>query len=148
MEKGKGNKGIFVGAAIELRDGSLVTGKNSPLMHASSSLVLNAVKRLADIPDRIPLLSPGIIDSVARLKEDVMGAKSVSLDLSEVLICLSINASTNPTVQMAMEKLKDLQGCEVHMTHMPTAGDEVGLRRFGINLTSDPEFASKSLFMG
>ena len=148
MEKGKGNKGIFVGAAIELKDGSLVTGKNSPLMHASSSLVLNAVKRLADIPDRIPLLSPGIIDSVARLKEDVMGAKSVSLDLSEVLICLSINASTNPTVQMAMEKLKDLQGCEVHMTHMPTAGDEAGFRRFGINLTSDPEFASKSLFMG
>jgi uncharacterized protein (UPF0371 family) len=148
MEKGKGNKGIFVGAAIELKDGSLVTGKNSPLMHASSSLVLNAVKRLADIPDRIPLLSPGIIDSVARLKEDVMGAKSVSLDLSEVLICLSINASTNPTVQMAMEKLKDLHGCEVHMTHMPTAGDEAGLRRFGINLTSDPEFASKSLFMG
>ena len=148
MEKGKGNKGIFVGAAIELRDGSLVTGKNSPLMHASSSLVLNAVKKLADIPDRIPLLSPGVIDSVARLKEDVMGANSVSLDLSEVLICLSINASTNPTVQMAMEKLKDLQGCEVHMTHMPTAGDEAGLRRFGINLTSDPEFASKSLFMG
>ena len=148
MEKGKGNKGIFVGAAIELKDGSLVTGKNSPLMHASSSLVLNAVKRLADIPDRIPLLSPGIIDSVARLKEDVMGAKSVSLDLSEVLICLSINAATNPAAQMAMEKLKDLQGCEVHMTHMPTAGDEAGFRRFGINLTSDPEFASKSLFMG
>ncbi len=148
MEKGKGNKGIFVGAAIELRDGSLITGKNSPLMHASSSLVLNAIKKLADIPDRIPLLSPGIIDSVARLKEDVMGAHSVSLDLSEVLICLSINAATNPAAQMAMEKLKDLQGCEVHMTHMPTAGDEAGLRRFGINLTSDPEFASKSMFVG
>lgn len=146
--KGKGNRGIFVGAAIELRDGTVITGKNSPLMHAASSLVLNAVKALARIPDQIPLLSPSVIGSVARLKEDVLGARSVSLDLSEVLICLSINAATNPSAEMALEKLKDLQGCEVHMTHIPTPGDEAGMKRFGINLTSDPEFASKSLFVG
>ncbi len=146
--KGKGNRGIFVGAAIELRDGTVITGKNSPLMHAASSLVLNTVKALAGIPDQIPLLSPSVIGSVARLKEDVLGARSVSLDLSEVLICLSINAATNPSAEMALEKLKDLQGCEVHMTHIPTPGDEAGMKRFGINLTSDPEFASKSLFVG
>ncbi len=146
--KGKGNRGIFVGAAIELRDGAVITGKNSPLMHAASSLVLNAVKALAGIPDQIPLLSPSVIGSVAKLKEDVLGARSVSLDLSEVLICLSINAATNPAAAMALEKLKDLQGCEVHMTHIPTPGDEAGMKRFGINLTSDPEFASKSLFVG
>jgi uncharacterized protein (UPF0371 family) len=148
VAKGKGNRGIFVGAAIELRDGTVITGKNSPLMHAASSLVLNAVKALAGIPDQIPLLSPSVIGSVARLKEDVLGARSVSLDLSEVLICLSINAATNPSAEMALEKLKDLQGCEVHMTHIPTPGDEAGMKRFGINLTSDPEFASKSLFVG
>ena len=85
---------------------------------------------------------------MARLKEDILGAKSVSLDLEEVLICLSISAATNPAAQLALEKLKDLRGCEVHMTHIPTPGDEAGLRRFGINLTSDPEFASKSLFVG
>jgi uncharacterized protein (UPF0371 family) len=148
VAKGKGNRGIFVGAALELRDGGIVTGKNSPLMHAASSLVLNAVKRLAGIPDQIPLLSPSVIGAVARLKEDVLGAKSVSLDLSEVLICLSINASTNPAAEMALGKLQDLQGCEVHMTHIPTPGDEAGMKRFGINLTSDPEFAGKSLFVG
>jgi len=148
VAKGKGNRGIFVGAAIELRDGTVITGKNSPLMHAASSLILNAVKVLAGIPDQIPLLSPSVIHSVARLKEDVLGAKSVSLDLSEVLICLSINAPTNPAAEMALEKLKDLQGCEVHITHIPTPGDEAGMKRFGINLTSDPEFASKSLFTG
>ncbi len=147
-EKGKGHRGVFVGAAIELRNGTIVTGKNSSLMHAASSLVLNAVKKLAEIPERIPLLSPGVIDSVGKLKENVLGAKSVSLDVSEVLICLSINAATNPAAQMAMETLKDLRGCEVHMTHMPTPGDEAGLRRLGINLTSDPEFASRSLFTG
>jgi uncharacterized protein (UPF0371 family) len=147
-ERGKGNKGIFVGAALELRDGSIVTGTNSPLMHASSALILNAVKQLAGIPATIHLLSPGIIGSVANLKEKIMGARTVSLDLSEVLICLSINAASNPMAQLAIEKLKELQGCEVHITHIPTPGDEAGLRRFGINLTSDPNFSTKSLFVG
>jgi uncharacterized protein (UPF0371 family) len=145
-ETGKGNKGIYAGAALELEDGAIVTGKNSPLMHASSALILNAVKALAGIPDGIHLLSPGIVEAVAGLKENILGAKTVSLDLSEVLICLSINAATNPVAQRALEKLKDLQGCEVHITHIPTPGDEAGLRRFGINLTSDPNFSSKSLF--
>jgi uncharacterized protein (UPF0371 family) len=116
-------------------------------MHASSALVLNAVKQLAGIPPTIHLLSPGIIGSVANLKENIMGARTVSLDLSEVLICLSINAASNPMAQLAIEKLKDLHGCEVHITHIPTPGDEAGLRRFGINLTSDPNFSTKSLFV-
>jgi len=33
----------------------------------------------------------------------------------------------NPAAQMAVEKLKELAGCEVHMTHIPTPGDEAGL---------------------
>jgi len=145
---GKGNKGVFVGAAIELRDGTIVTGKNSPLMHAASALILNAVKRLAEIPDRIPLLSPSIIESVGALKTSVFGARTVSLDLSEVLICLSINAATNPMAHLALDKMKEMQGCEVHITHIPTPGDDAGLRRFGINLTTDPDFSTKHLFVG
>ena len=144
---GKGNKGVFVGAAIELRDGTIVTGKNSPLMHAAAALILNAVKTLAGIPDKIPLLSPSIVESVGELKKSVFGAKSVSLDLSEVLICLSINAAANPTAHLALERMKELQGSEVHITHIPTPGDDSGLRRFGINLTTDPNFASKHLLV-
>ena len=143
---GKGNKGIFCGAAIELPDGTIVTGKNSQLMHAASSLVLNAIKSLAGIPDQIHLLSPTIIDSVGSLKENILRAKSVSLDLEEALIALSISAATSPTAQLAMEKVKDLRGCEVHLTHIPRPGDEAGLRRLGVNLTSDPNFSSKILF--
>lgn len=146
VEKGKGHKGVYCGAAIELKDGTIVTGKNSPLMHAASSLVLNAIKRLAEIPDKIHLLSPSIIESIRRMKEDIIGTKAVSLNLEEVLISLSINASTNPTVQLALEKLKYLRGCEVHMTHMPTPGDEAGLKRLGVNLTSEPNFSTKELF--
>lgn len=143
---GKGNKGIFCGAAISLPDGSTVIGKNSPLMHAASAVVLNAAKRLAEIPDRIHLLSPSIIESITGLKKNILNASSVSLDLEEALIALSISAATNPTAQLAMDKLKELRGCEVHLTHIPRPGDEAGLRRLGVNLTSDPNFSSASLF--
>jgi len=148
QRRGKGNEGIFVGAAIVLGDGTIVTGSNSPLMHAASSLVLNAVKKLAGIPASIPLLTTSIIESVAALKKNILGAKTVNLDLSEVLICLSLNAPANPMAQLALEKLKELHGCEAHTTHLPTPGDEAGLRRLGINLTSEPNFSDKALFMG
>ena len=142
----KGHKGIFCGAAIELKDSSILTGKNSPLMHAASSLVLNAIKKLAGIPDEIHLLAPSIIESISNLKKNILSAKSISLDLEETLISLGISAATNPTVQQALEKLKELEGCEVHMTHIPTPGDEAGLKRLGVNLTSEPNFSSKALF--
>ena len=143
----KGNRNTFCGAAIELSSGALVAGKNSPLMHASSSLVLNAIKTLAEIPDKIHLLPPVIIDSITKLKESLSNRRNASLDLEETLIALSISAATNPTAQIALEKLKDLKGCEVHLTHMPTPGDEAGFRKLGVNLTSEPNFASKNLFM-
>lgn len=146
-DKGKGNYGVFCGAAVELKDGSIVTGKNSPLMHAASSLILNAVKKMAEIPDKIHLLSPAIIEAVGNLKQKVLGAKTVSLDVEEVLIALSINASSNPAAGLALEKLNELHGCDVHLTHIPTPGDEAGLRRLGVNLTSDPNFSSKNLFV-
>ncbi len=145
--KKKGHEGIFCGAAIELKDSSVITGKNSSLMHAAASLILNAIKQLAGIPDKIHLLSPNTIKSIGDFKKSISSAKTVNLDLEEALIALSINAATNPTAQLAMDKLKELQGCEVHMTHIPTPGDEAGLRRLGVNLTSDPNFSTKTLFV-
>ena len=145
-EKKKDGDDITCGAAIELHDGSIITGKSSSLMHASSSLVLNAIKELAEIPDKIHLLSPMIIKSIGNMKKNALREKTVNLDLEEALIALSIGAATNPTAQLAIEKLKELQGCEVHITHMPSPGDEMGLRRLGVNLTSEPSFSTKSLF--
>ena len=147
QEKDKGNEGIYCGAAIELKDGTIITGNNSPLMHAASSLVIHAIKHLAEIPKKIKLLPSNITDSVRSLKTEILGERSVSLDLNETLIALGISATTNPAAQLAIEKLKDLMNCEVHMTHIPTPGDEVGLRRIGVNLTSDPNFSTKNLFI-
>lgn len=146
-EKGKGNEGIFCGAALELKDGTIITGKNSPLMHSTSSLILNAVKYLSEIPDKIDLLPRSIIKSVNYLKKDILQGKMTSLNVEEIMIALSISAAVNPTAQIAIEKLKDLNGCELHTTHIPTQGDAAGLRKLGINVTSDPEFPSKNLFI-
>jgi uncharacterized protein (UPF0371 family) len=145
--KGKGNEGIYCGAALQLNDGRIISGKNSKLMHASSSLVLNAIKVLARIPDEILLLSPNIINQISKLKEGILGQESESLDLEEALIALSISAATNHTAELAMQKLAELRNCEVHITHIPSPGDEVGLKRLGVNLTTDGKFSSRNLFV-
>jgi uncharacterized protein (UPF0371 family) len=145
---GKGHAGIFCGAAVELADGTIVTGKNSPLLHAASSLILNAAKHLAGIPDSMHLLPPAITESLGRLKKDVLKGREVSLNLDETLIALGISASGNPAAQAAVEKLSELRNCEVHITHMPTPGDEAGLRKLGVNLTSDPGYSTHTLFAG
>ena len=144
---GKGANNIFCGAAMELPDGTIITGKNSPLMHAGASLVLNAVKHLAGFPDQLLLLPENIISSLNYLKKEVLNRKMISLDVDETITALSISAISNPAAQMAVDKLKELRHCEVHLTHMPTPGDESGFRKLGVNLTSDPNFSSKSLFV-
>ena len=147
QRKGKGNEGVFAGAALELKDGIIIMGNNSSLMHSASSLILNAIKALAHIPDDIHLLSPNILQSISNLKSEIFNNKRLSLNLEEALIALSISADFNPSAKVAMEKLKDLKGCEMHLTHIPTPGDEAGLRRLGLNITSEPNFSSKSLFI-
>jgi len=147
QKKEKGNDGIYCGAAIELADGTIITGENSPLMHAASALILNAAKRLAEIPKKMHLLPENVIASISHFKKDILNKRRVSLDVEETLIALCISATMNPAAQIAVEKLKELRGCEIHMTHIPTPGDEAGLRKLGVNLTSEPNFSTKDLFI-
>jgi len=146
-QENRGHEGIFCGTALELPDETIITGKNSELMHSVSGAVLNAIKLLAEIPDKIHLIAPNILASIGRLKKDILSGKSVSLDLEETLIALSTSTPASSAAQLAMEQLVNLRGCEMHTTHIPTPGDEAGLRRLGINVTSDPCFATQSLFV-
>jgi uncharacterized protein (UPF0371 family) len=146
-ESGKGSDGIFCGAAAELPDGTVVSGSNSAMMHAAARLVINATKRLAGLPDSLRILPSLVTDSVRRLKTEILSGKRISLDVEETLIALAISATTNPAAELALGKLAELKGCEMHVTHMPTPGDEAGLRKLGVNLTSDPHFATKHLFV-
>jgi uncharacterized protein (UPF0371 family) len=147
-ETNKGSDGMFCGAAIELSDGTIITGKNSPLLHSASSLILNATKHLAGLPDNMHLLPANMIEQVTFLKKEVLTGKMISLDVEETLIMMGISAISNPAAQLALEKLSELRNCEVHLTHIPSPGDEAGFRKLHVNLTCDPEFSSKSLFLG
>ena len=93
------------------------------------------------------MLSPEVIDSVSQLKKNVFKNREVSLDLAETLTALSVSVPTNSAARLAMRKLPQLAGCEMHISHLPTAGDEAGLRKLGIRLTSEPVFTSRNLFM-
>lgn len=135
------------GAALELPGGETVTGKSSVLLHAATAAILNGIKLMAKIPDPIHLLSPIVIESIAKFKKEVLRRNSASLDVDEAMIALSISAALNPMVQACIEKLPELRDCQMHMSHMPSPGDEAGLRKLGVNLTSDPVFASKKLFV-
>jgi uncharacterized protein (UPF0371 family) len=136
-EKGKGNAGVYCGAAIQLDDGTIIEGMNTPLLHAESAALLHAVKRLARIPDEIDLLPEAITGNIAALKKDVLGGRAASLNVEEVLIALSISAATSPTSAHCVQKLKDLAGCEMHSTHVIGKGDENGVRKLRLNVTTD-----------
>ncbi|UCC91951.1 MAG: DUF1846 family protein [Candidatus Aenigmatarchaeota archaeon] len=137
QKKGKGNKGVFCGAAIELPNGTIVTGKNSSLLHASSAAVLNAIKVLAGIPDDIHLIQPNVLKSIEKLKTKTLGMKSESLNMDETLIALSASSLMNPATEKAISKLAELKNCEMHITHIPTHGDRSGRRKIVLNVTTD-----------
>ena len=146
-EKNKGNEGVFCGAAIELGDGTIVTGTNSPLMHSAAAAILNAIKRLAGISNDVHLISPEILESVSAMKRYMRSGKNVSLDVEEALTAVAASSAGKNLSHSAVEQLEKLRGCEMHMSHIPTPGDEAGLRSLGVNLTSDPRFSSRSLFV-
>ena len=144
--QGKGFRGICCGAALRLHDGTIVTGKNSPFLYAAAATILNALKHLAGIPDWIRLLPENVVQSVNALKIQIVGAQS-SINVEELLIALAVSAISNDAAKRAMERLPDLKGCDMHMTHITTPGDETGLRRLGILLTTDPLYPTKDLFL-
>ena len=129
-------------AAMELPAGTIVTGKTSDLLGASSALLLNALKKLAGMPNELHLISPVVLDPIQHLKVDHLGNRNPRLHTDETLIALSICAATNPMADMAMQQLDKLRGCEVHSTVILSAVDERTFKRLGVNLTCEPRYSA------
>ncbi len=133
-------------AAIELPDGTILTGKTSNLLGASSALLLNALKYLGNIDDSVLLIAPEIIEPISHLKVDHLGNLNPRLHTDETLIALSICAATNDTAELAMKQLENLRGCELHSSVILSPVDERVLRRLGINVTCEPQYQENKLF--
>ena len=145
IARGKSKDGITCAAAIQLNDERFVTAHNSNLMHASSALVLNALKVLAGIDKETELIPHQVLDSVYAMKRDNLRGRGISLNLDETLICLAMAATMDENAKKALAMLPKLRGCESHMSHIPSAGDSTGLRKLGINVTSEPKFPTNNM---
>ena len=124
----------------------MITGRRRKVMDSTAAVVLNAIKHLAKISDDIHLISPVILEPIKELKRQTLRSKTSALSCEEILIALSICAATNPTAQVAMDKLTELRDCKAHSTRILSISNEETFRKLGIDLTSDAEYATDSLF--
>ena len=134
--------------AIELNDGEIITGKTTDLLGASSTMLLNALKHLAGIPNEVDLLSSLVIEPIQNLKVNHLGNNNPRLHTDEVLVALSICALTDYNAKKAIETLAKLRGCEVHSSVILSQVDKGVFRKLGVNLTSEPVYQTKKLYHG
>ncbi len=132
--------------AIELNDGRIITGKTTSLLGASAAALLNALKVLGNINDEIPLISPNIIEPIQKLKINTLGNHNPRLHTDEVLIALSISATTNPVSHLALQQLAKLKGCEAHSSVILSQVDANTFRKLNVNLTCEDRYQTKKLY--
>ncbi|MBP0973074.1 MAG: DUF1846 domain-containing protein [Oscillospiraceae bacterium] len=128
-------------AAMELPDGTILTGRTSDLLGACSALLLNALKHFAGLPDDVLLMSPHVIEPIQNLKVQHLGNNNPRIHTDETLYALAICATTDDNAAQAMAQISKLWGCEVHSTVILSQVDERIFKRLGVNLTCEPKFS-------
>ncbi len=132
--------------AYELCDGTIITGKASEIMSATSSATINALKYLSKIPDNIKLIPPEVLVPMLRLKREVLGSRTSALKLDDVLLALTVSMATNPMVEQAINQLPKLRGSDLHSSVMLRTGDISTLKKLGVRVTSEDKFPENSLY--
>ena len=133
-------------ATMQMEDGTIITGKTSPLLGASSAMILDALKYLAGIDDSIKLISPSVIEPIMELKVKYLKNHNPLLHIDEILIALSIAALTNDAAKKAYEQLPKISGLEVHSSVIISQVDVGIFKKLGVNLTCEPKYHSKKLY--
>ena len=132
--------------AMEMHDGTIITGKTSSLLGASSACLVNALKYLAGIDKKLPLIAPGVIQPIQHLKVEHLGNHNPRLHTDELLIALAICAVTNPMAEYAMDQLDKLRGCEAHSSVILSHVDADLFKKLGVNISFEPRYQAKKLF--
>lgn len=132
--------------AYELCDGTIITGKASDIMSATSAATINAIKHLAGINDAIQLIPGSVLLPILDLKRNVLGSKASALKLDDVLLALTVASNTNPTVKLALEQLPKLRGADLHSSVMLRTGDMSTLKKLGVRTTCNDVFPENSLY--
>ena len=132
--------------AYELQDGTIITGKASDVMSATSAATINALKYLAGINDAIHLIPAAVLVPILDLKRNVLGSKASALKLDDVLLALTVASNTNPTVQLALAQLPKLRGADMHSSVMLRTGDASTLKKLGVRTTCNDIFPENSTY--
>jgi uncharacterized protein (UPF0371 family) len=133
-------------AAIEMADKRVLTGKTSPLLGATSALLLNALKDFAGIDDEVDLMPSDIIEPMMNMKRDCLNDNSPLLHLNEILIALSVTAVNNANAKKALECVPMLSGLEAHSSVILSTVDSNVLKNLGINMTCEPQYETRKLY--
>ncbi|MCI5745301.1 MAG: DUF1846 domain-containing protein [Erysipelotrichaceae bacterium] len=142
----KANKENVICMAIELNNGSIITGKRSTLLSAPAALLLNALKKLAKIDDSLTLISPNVIEPIQKLKIGALNNRNPRLHAEEVLIALAIQATTNTLSEFALKQLSKLKGCQAHSSVILSEIDLNTFKKLGIDVTEEPNSYAKKLY--
>ncbi len=130
--------------AIQLDDGTLVTGKTTDLLGAASAALLNSLKVLGGIEHELHLVSPKAIEPIQRLKTNYLGSRNPRLHTDEILIALSTSAASDANAELAMEQIPKLKGLEAHSSVLLSSVDEQVFKRLGIHLTCDGKYETEN----
>ena len=133
-------------AALELEDGTIITGKTSDLLGASAALMLNTLKELADIPHEVHVISPAAIEPIQKLKTEYLGSQNPRLHTDEVLIALSSTAATSDLAKLALAQLPKLKDRQVHSSVMLSSVDKKVFKKLGVQLTCEAIYEHKKLY--
>ncbi len=131
---------VYCGA-MELDDGNdtMILSANNNFMGPSAGLVMNAIKALAGIDDKVQLIEPEAFKPIQMLKTDFMGSVNPRLHTYETLIALSMSAKSNPEAAKALAQLPKLKGSQAHLTCALSETDLNTYNSLGIQVTYEPE---------
>ncbi len=132
-------------SAMELEDGTILTGETSPLLGPSAALLLNAIKHLAGIAHNVKLIPQTMIEPIQKLKVDYLHGHNPRLHTDEVLVAISMMGRLDENCRLALEQLPNLKGAQVHSTVMLSEVDRKTWNKLGIGLTCDPVRKIKKL---
>ena len=126
-------------SAIQLNDGTIVTGKTGKLLGATAAALLNALKALAGVDDDVDIISSKVIEPIQMLKVKHMGSVNPRLHTDEILISLAVSAATDQTAKAALDELSNLRGAQLHSSVILSSVDDITLKKLGINVTCEPK---------
>ncbi len=132
--------------ALELPNGTIVTGKSKKIITASGAVILNALRTLAGLGDDFDIITDDILLPIVSYRTNILKSHCTLLTVDDILVALSICSAKNEKAKKALEKLTELKNCDAHSTYILPSSEENTLKKLGINVTCDPVFASNNLF--